>query len=382
MRPDAGTAAVVERVLSAHMGRQVRVLGTEHLGGEWAPVVRMTLDTDDDACGPTVIVKTRRCGGTGWGYDPANLRNEEASLRLLGSLGAAVAPGVIAADGEAGVLVMTDLGAGPTVEQLVYGDDAGAARKALTAMARSTGVMHARTRGKGGAYIALRAPLGPVDPVLDTRQVISLERWDELCSAVVSCGFPRAERATDDVIALAGELQQPGPLLALTHQDLSPNNGVLTGDRVALVDFEGGGFRHLGLDAALLRFPFPQYGRWATVPADVTDEMMQAYCDELSRGWPMAQNDDAFAGLLAVGCAAWALIRTHRLPRVSDEHQRPEAAHRRRTQLLHTIETFIATAEQAGQFVGLVAWFNDLARAMRQRWPEAAVTPRAFPAFA
>jgi len=364
------------------MGRQVHVLGTEHLGGEWAPVVRMTLDTDDGAIGPTVIVKTRRFGGTGWGYDPANLRNEEASLRLLGSLDAAVAPGVIAADAAAGVLVMTDLGAGPTVDQLVYGDDAGAARNALTAMARSTGMMHARTRGKGDAYHALRAALGPVNPVLDTRQDISLARWNELCAAVVSCGFPRAERATDDVIALTGELQQPDPWLALTHQDLGPNNGVLTGDGVALVDFEGGGFRHLGLDAALLRFPFPQYGRWATVPDDVIDEMMKTYRDELSRGWPMAQDDDVFARILAVGCAAWALIRTYRLPRVSDENQRPEDAHRRRTQLLHTIAAFVATAERAGQFAGLVAWFNDLACAMRQRWPDAAVAPRGFPAFA
>jgi len=166
------------------MGRQVHVLGTEHLGGEWAPVVRMTLDTDDDARGPTVIVKTWRFGGTGWGYDPANLRNEEASLRLLGSLDSAVAPGVIAADDAAGVLVMTDLGAGPTVEQLVYGDDAGAARNALTAMARSTGVMHARTRGKGGAYSALRAPLGPVDPAHQMQLGISLDTWDE-CGSVM-----------------------------------------------------------------------------------------------------------------------------------------------------------------------------------------------------
>jgi hypothetical protein len=109
---------------------------------------------------------------------------------------------------------------------------------------------------------------------------------------------------------------------------------------VLLVDFEGAGFRHLGLDAAQLRFPFPQYGRWAPVPESVVDEMLAAYREELARGWPAARDDGAFAGVLAVGCAAWAVIRTYRLPRVSDEGQRPEEARRRRAQLVRQFQVW------------------------------------------
>lgn len=404
MHPDAGQAAVVERLLSMRMGRPVRVLRVQPLGGAFAPVARMTLDTrvtdpaGEPQGGATVVVKARRRGGTGWGYDPANLRNEQASLRLLEELGAGVAPRLLAADDGAGILVMTDAGAGgagPSVEDLVHArgpNAAAAARGALTGLARAVGAMHAASLGRDGDYHALRAALGSGDPAHERRGHLTPERWGELCASVAALGFPRAERASDDVRALAAELGEPGPLLALTHQDLTPANGVLAeaggradgaGGRVVLVDFEGAAFRHLCLDAAQLRFPFPQYGRWAPVPDGVVDGMLAAYRDDLARGWPPARDDRAFDAVLAAGCAAWAVIRTYRLPRVSDDGQPPEQARRRRAQLLHTIDVFLATAGRAGRFAELAAWLSDLAGAMRGRWPaDAEPAFPTFPAFA
>jgi hypothetical protein len=54
---------------------------------------------------------------------------------------------------------------------------------------------------------------------------------------------------------------------------------------------------------------------------------------------------------------------------------------RRRVQIVHTIETFIHTAREAGVFPRLADWFAQVARVMRARWREANDPPPLFPAF-
>ncbi len=61
-------------------------------------------------------------------------------------------------------------------------------------------------------------------------------------------------------------LIRPGRFATFVHGDLTPNNAVIGADgRCRLVDFEGAGRPHLGIDACMLRFPFAWYGRWALV---------------------------------------------------------------------------------------------------------------------
>ncbi len=75
--------------------------------------------------------------------------------------------------------------------------------------------------------------------------------------------------------------QTPRPARS-TQGDLTPNNAVLVEDVVHLVDFEGAGVRHLGMDAACLRLPFGQYGQWAALPDSLLLATDQAYRDELT----------------------------------------------------------------------------------------------------
>lgn len=106
----------LERLLGAAIEGPVTITGAADLGSDFAPVRRVWLDRDIAGLGHSVIVKTRRHGGSGWGYDVGNLRREYASLMTLSHLGLDIAPGVVAADDRAGVLVLRDLGTGPTVE--------------------------------------------------------------------------------------------------------------------------------------------------------------------------------------------------------------------------------------------------------------------------
>lgn len=175
---------------------------------------------------------------------------------------------------------------------------------------------------------------------------------------------------------MLAEIRAPKGATALVHGDLHPNNAVLDESGVCrLVDFEGAGYQHFGIDAAMLRFPFAWYGRWALVPEDVQQAMERAYRDALGRPDPSV--DDA----IAVGAMAMAAVRLERLPRIADSTQPAETALRRRTQIVSTIQVAAQSARQARRFSALSDWLTDLAEAMRHLWPEAREDPAVYPAF-
>ena len=76
-----------------------------------------------------------------------------------------------------------------------------------------------------------------------------------------------------------------------------------------------------------------------------------------------------------------SLLRLERLPRIAAENQPPDAAFRRRTQIVATIEVAITAARHDGRFPTLCAWLDALSAAMRRRWPQARQTAPVYPAF-
>lgn len=202
-----------------------------------------------------------------------------------------------------------------------------------------------------------------------------------LRDATADLDFPAPVGVSADLAALASALADPRFRL-FVQGDLGPNNAVLAGDRVRLVDFEGSGFRHFALDAAGLRLPFPAYGHWAVLPAELITAMDEAYRAELARGWPAALDEEVYEAGMAVGAAAWAIIRAHRLPLIASTGQDPELAVRRRTQIVQTLTAAAEIAVQARRFEALARWFLALAAEMRERWDEARQPPRMFRAFA
>ena len=376
--------AGVERVLAQTAGHPIRVVSTEQLGSEWAQVARLTLDAPLEGAGPTVVLKTRRVGQTGWGFDFFNLRSERATLQTLAALGVEVAPRFIAGDDDAGILVMTDLGAGPTVGRLLSAADSAIATRGLEALGRTVGRLHAATLSRAAydEYYARRAALGPVDPEWDRRSTFTspMNKWPRLSEHMTAFGYPDGAQAAPEVATLFDELTAPGPLIALSLLDLTPMNAVMAGpDETRLIDFESAGFRHLALDAAVLRFPFPHYGYWAVMPEEPRRQMEVAYRAEVGAAWPGAANDAEYNRIIAAGCAVWAINRTSRLARIEEAN---EESWRRRVQIVHTIKTFVGAAREASVFPQLADWFAHLVHVMRARWPEANDPPPAFPAFA
>ena len=358
------------------------VVRTEDLGGSWAQVVRATLDD-----GTSVVVKERRRHGGGWGYDPANLRNERAALEALASADETISPRLLAGDDAAGVIVMTDLGQGATVEDLLLDATAGAAAvDGLVELGRVLGRLHVASLGDAHGFVQRRAAIdGPYEPAADRLRYVMHDLpdlWRDVGHHADALRFsPPSEGADVDVDELWRLLAEPGPFLALTHLDPNPQNCVLTDDGARLVDFEGAGLRHLGLDAAFLRFPFPNYGHWSVLPTSPRARMEDAYRATLVDGGLVAAAEDReYARAMAVGCAATVVLRIHRLRKIADDLDASEAV-RRRTQMVSAIEVFAGAAEEARLFPALAAWFVGLGEEMRARWSDANGPPREFPAL-
>lgn len=343
-----GVEPSAEQLLRELTGQNVRVVARSELGSSAdAPVTRLTLDRSYSGIGRTVIAKGRRTVGDAWGS--SGLRdNEQRALEHLRDTG--LAPRLLAAV-PGGLTLMTDVGA-PTVQELLFGDDPAAATHGLVAMAELAGRLH-RT-------VAADFTAAQDVPFLDR----PLDLWPEVRQAVDELDFPPPRDVELDELAAA--LQET----TFTHGDFTPNNVVLQGGRARMIDLEGAGRRHPGLDAACLRLPFPQYGHWAVLPTGVLAEMGRAYRRELGA------DDAAYERLMATGCATWAIVRLARLRMIAAaEHDLV----RRRTQIVQTLES-AAEASTVGYPI-LGAWFAELADAMRLRWEEARLPPRTFRCF-
>jgi hypothetical protein len=348
-----------------------RVLGTEDLGSPTAPVLRVTLDERDGGTGRTVIVKLRRRTGAGWNADPAYLGNERRALEHLDRAGVRLTPRFLAGGENLGVLVMTDLGHGPSVQELLEATTAEArtaAVPALTALATAAGVVHAARSSQG--FRAVRRVSFLDDPT---------GSWSELRAAAEDLGFPSPAGVSADVDALAEALEDE-QFRGFTHGDLTPGNAALIDGETRLFDFEGAGVRHLGIDAACLRLSFPQYRHWAALPKGVVSAMDRAYRAELAKGLPAIADDAVYERMMAEGCLAWAVVRASRLRLIASADQSGSQMVRRRTQIVHTLTSAVETAEPTGLFPALTGWFDELVQAMTTRWDEARLEPRAFPA--
>jgi hypothetical protein len=289
---------------------------------------------------------------------------------------------VIAADMAAAVVINEDLGSGPTLESVLLARDPSAARAAMIALGRAAGRLHRMTVDSRHERQSLLAPFGlgnGDDEVLG--EWPGGERWERIEASSRDLGFPDAREAGADVIDLVSRLREPGPFVSLTHQDLNPTNVLVTSGGIRLVDLEGSRFGHLGFDTCHLFFPFPFYSaHWATLPTDVTAEVLDAYLEELRQENQFPA--DRFDEMLAIGAALALVVRLHRLPKLADDSHPAHDRWRRRAQMVQQIQMFADLARRVELLESLAGWSRRLADAMASRWSDAThPAPPLFPAF-
>jgi hypothetical protein len=280
----------------------------EDLGGsERSCVLRCRLPD-----GGSVVIKTYQDSDGG----RQSFAAEAAGLALAG--GAGVAPRLLAASPRALLIVMTDLGSGPSVADLLLGDDASAAESALLAWTRSCGELAVAAVGRDADFAALlaaheaaassgRAAAGAAARAPGQADTHWLERRiGEIPALLAALSFPAPAGLDEDLAEVACVLR-PGRYPVFSPGDICPDNNVLTREGVRFVDFESAEFHPAFLDAAYLRMPFSTCWCVFRLPPALRRRAEAVYRELVSQIHPDLADDRIWGPGVRRGVAAWTL---------------------------------------------------------------------------
>ena len=286
--------------------------------------------------------------------DSAAFSRELEALRVLPE---GVRPALVAA-GE-GLLIMEDLGPGPSLADLLLGRDPAAAETAVVAWAGTLGQ-------------AIRPTLRYGTPEEPDGLEAGLDQMRQLATAL---DVPVPAGVDDDVALIASMLARRGPWVAFCPSDTCPdNNRVLPDGSVRLFDFEGAGWRHAALEAAYCRAPFCTCWCMARLPEGMTERMEAAFLSAL------APTDRAgFVDVVTPAAVHYTIVQFHWFRRfVLDDRPVPPRAPSTGRQIVYA--RLLSVAEQRERLPALAELAEGLATAIGRRWPNAAGMPL-YPAF-
>ncbi|MCW5890463.1 MAG: hypothetical protein KIT14_07915 [bacterium] len=293
-----GVLARVAELLTDAWGGPVRARDADLLKS-WSrtDVLRLRLDAPAGRP-PTVIVKRSKHAERG--------ADEHAALTLVSEAGraAGTVPRVLAADPALRLLVLEDLGAGPTVEQLLRGHDGEEAADAVIGTARAVGRLHAATADLGAEYDRRRDRLGPRTPPLVQAVRDLHDDRAALAAWLGALDVHEPAHVERTLTEMGARLAAPAAFGVLTHGDVAPANAVRGSAGVLLVDFEYAGVRHALTDTLCWTLACP-------FPLELAMRADAAYRAEARAALPML-DDDAAAGaarILVVGARVLDLLR-------------------------------------------------------------------------
>lgn len=278
---------------------------------------------------------------------------------------------IVAESDEPPLVVMTDVGSGPSVAAALRGDDAAVGAGAVREWALAMGRLHRATLGERERF---RAALGQRSGELllgESRMSMAADQAAHLlerqCLDLDVVPPSHALRELRDVPRrLSADLAG-----AISPDDACPEDNVWLGDRLMLVDFEGAQWRHIAWDVAYLTVPWPTCGCSWRMPRDVASRALESYRLELETELPYVR-DPQFRVDVAEAALAWSFISTSwYLPSALDDAPANDAAGEptpsRRALILHRLdgarraETLPAAAELAGRLrARLVQAWGDL----------------------
>ncbi|HEX4721709.1 MAG TPA: hypothetical protein VH333_04290 [Pseudonocardiaceae bacterium] len=304
------TVARAEQVLSHRFGATIRLADPEHLGGSGrSTVVRVRVASSPFSLPRTLVVKR---------YGPASLPpigdefvQEAVSYQLFTAFSPEdrMCPEMFAHDGAARLVVLEDLGRAPTLADKLLAGDARAAERALLSWSRSLGRLHASTAGREADFDALSRRLG-VSRLTDPLSSAGHQAFEELpelladAIGVVTSGDAH-RRAAASTWLLDSHTHR-----AFSPSDACPDNNVITSRGVRFLDFEGGCWRNVLLDAGYLRVPFPSCWCSFSLPPGMTEAMVAAWRAEIRDVWPDLDDDAVLLPALLDAQLLWVWVST------------------------------------------------------------------------
>ncbi|MDT0202835.1 hypothetical protein [Nocardioides sp. AE5] len=303
-----------------------------------------------DEDGRALVVKAYR------DPDSNTWRREAAGLATArGARG----PELLAQVADPALVVMGDLGIGPTLADQVLGRDRPAAVAATRAWARALGELHAHTLGRAEVFTA---HLG--DDVAPAVVADEVDRLPALLEALVSNhDLPTLPSLGRLLSGPAGRLADPAHWV-ITPGDTCPDNNLFTDSGAWLLDFEFAEARHPAWDAAYLRVPWPTCWCAWQLPTEVADDALVVYRSATGIDWITA---DGFAADVEAATLLWCLVSSAMfLGDALTEQGDGGNARRpgRRTMVLYRL----ALASRITTYAELAAYAGELGEALTRRW--------------
>lgn len=306
----AGAVEAAERLLSTRAGSPVTLADAQDLGGSGrTAVLRARVAVNPLSMDRTLVIKSLPAH-----EDPRSFEREVVSYQYVTTLPNESRPGpqLIASDHDRRLLVLTDLGTGQSMNELLASQDAVATSRAVSAWGQALGRMHTATFGGEEDFRALlRRGRPDTQPRMDVG-----ERWARRAMAA-------APRATEmlgvelpsSVIALlddSAELFAGGDHRAFSPSDVAPDNIMINDDGVQFMDYEWGGFRDATLDIAYAVATLGQHLSTANerVHVDLELALVDAWRSEVEAMWPALRSDRELNAKLLTARTLWAWLST------------------------------------------------------------------------
>ncbi|GAA2554493.1 hypothetical protein [Pseudonocardia hydrocarbonoxydans] len=384
-RPVLMALAAAERLLTRRAGASVVLADPEDLGGSDRSVVaRARVARNPFSLPRTLVVKHYLADPEPGRPDP--FHHEVASCQLFTALPseARASPELIAHDPQARLLVLEDLGRSSTLADALFGPDPAAAQRCLLGWARGLGRMQATTAGRENDFGALLRRLGERswrDPVAEDARA-ALAGVSAMLTDVL--GVPVPDAALRDAQGSA-RLLGGTRYRAFSPSDTCPDNNLVTSRGVRFVDFEGGCFRDVALDAAYFRVPFPACEASFALPPGVTAVMLDAWRNEISGVWPDLDDPELLGRRLLDAQLLWVWLCTWwLLPRIRGRDALlgpdPTRTPRISTVLAHYWREMAASAAAAGRHASADLGVA-VAEVLRDRHIDAPDELAVYPAF-
>jgi hypothetical protein len=377
---------LAEQLLTRRYGATVTLADPEDLGGsEHSVVLRARVAATPFQLPRALVVKhyPRDAGIEQVG----RFNHEAASCQLFTALPTHFRPSpeLFAHDPANRLLVLEDLGRCATLADKLFDNDAAAAERYLLSWARALGKMHAVTAGREKDFYALLRRLGERswrDPMADDARN-ALATMPELVSTTLGIAVSAAALAdaTAGVRLLGGTRYR-----AFSPSDACPDNNLVTSKGVLFVDFEGGCFRDVVLDAAYATVPFPACESSFALPPGMPEAMIAAWRAEIVDVWPDLDDHARLtrrlldAQLLWVWlCTVWLLPDglAKNAPLGPDPKRSPRAL----SALAHYWRRLAKDAETGG-LLATVELAHAVVAALGRRMPDGPDELPLYPAFA
>lgn len=290
----------------------------EPLGGSRRSTVVRAAVTDRSPHGCTpglpeqVVVKIFDPAAVGAGWV-----REAAALEVLGgdawpgtASRAATPPGqaplLLAAAAEPPLVVLSDLGTGPSLADSLLGTGTDAAAAHLVRWAGALGDLHRRSAGLRSRFEAALTRFGGASaPAADS----SVEMLDRAATMLAE-QLPALEIAPSrDALDALRAPATVTDAFALTPADACPDNNLEAGGSTTLLDFEGATFRHVAWDAAYLAVPWPSCWCSWRLDEQASARALKVWRDAVAPVFPAVRTSAFEADLRAVR-TRWALVST------------------------------------------------------------------------